>query len=374
MLPSDTTTELVSHFCQWADARHLPTSVRRKLPPALRRAVEDELPLRDPHQLAVFRSIHEDSEIRLDHRSETAAVVTTRSARGSVSTLTLVVGALAPAWKRGWKRVSRNEVVSDIVDDYFHAVTTYILRSRFLAITSALGIVYAVDSTFQFGTWSGESTVGPEPYLPPTFGACLERLSHDVDVLTLRKESASSRQRYCCTLINSLNTLDPHIHRMLYLYLRALRLRNGEFAEDTIISLDSVVDVAEQLVQDRRKAAGAHAGQAMISALQLSNRTDNKLGHLRALRNYFGAHPSQAGFWDFEEDYHVTVEEMFAAVRDVVWSASRFESHHRVVEPDVDQGWAQWFHAYIRVLNPVIWFRLDPPPYTPLSSALPKGK
>jgi hypothetical protein len=322
----------------------------------------------------VFRPVQEDSQVRLDHRGETAAVFTTRAAQGSDSSLALVAGALAPAWRRGWTRVSPNEHVSDIIDDYFHAVTTYILRSRFLTITSALGLVYEVDSTFQFGSWLQELTIGPEPYLPPTFGVCVERVSRDRNALPWHNRPTSRRQRYFDTLVDSLNTLDPHIHRMLYLYLRALRLWNGEFAADAIISLDSAVDVAEQLVKDRLKVAGAHSGQALISALRLSDQTDEKLGHLRALRNYYGAHPSQAGFWDFDEDYAETVREMIAAVRDLVWSASRFESNHRIVQPDADQGWARWFHAHAGILSPTIWFRLDPPPWTPLSSAPSKSK
>jgi hypothetical protein len=86
---------------------------------------------------------------------------------------------------------------------------------------------------------------------------------------------------------------------------------------DAIISLDFAGDVTEQFVRDRLKTAGAHSGQALVSALQLSDRTDEQLGHLRALRNYYGAHPSQARFWDFDEDYAETVGEMFAIVRGI---------------------------------------------------------
>lgn len=370
---SPTTAALVSDFCQWADSYHGSASVRRKLPPALRRAVEVELPSRDSRQLAVFRPINEDSWVRVDHRSVTTVVFTTRVTQGFDTTLELVAGVLGPAWQRGWKRVSRNEHVSSIVDDYFHAMTTYVFRSRFLKITAALGLAYEVDCTFQFGSWSREMLVGAEPYLQPTFGASAERVARDVAVVPVRRWRESSRQRYCHTLIDSLNTLDPHIHRILYLYLRALRLRNGEFWEDAVISLDSAVDVAEQLVRERTTPAGAHSGQAMISALQLSDHTDAVLGHLRTLRNYFGAHPSQAGFWDFGEDYADIVESMFAAVRDVVWAASRFEARHRVVEPDADHGWAAWFHAHAGILSPTVWFRLDPPPAMPLSSAPSKN-
>jgi hypothetical protein len=212
-------------------------------------------------------------------------------------------------------------------------------------------------------------TIGPEPYLLPTFAASIDQVSHELDVVVLRSSAESSRQRCCRTYIDSLNTLDPHLHRILYSYLRALRLRNGEFWADAVISLDSAVDVAEQMVRARTKTGHAHAGQSLISALQLSEHTDVMLGYLRALRNYFGAHPSQAGFWDFDEDYVDTVDSMFAVVRDVVWAASRFELHHRVVEPCADDGWARWFYAHAGVLSPTVWFRLDPPSWTPLSSA-----
>lgn len=344
--------------------------MRRKLPPAVRRAVEYELPFRDKHQLAQFRTIIEDTRLQLDYRPETTAVFTiARAVHGADSTLALVAGAVAPAWKRGWRQISRNEHVSDILDDYFYAMTTYILRSRYLKVTAAIGLTYAIDSTFQYGSWGREALIGPEPYLPTTFGALTEIVTRELNIQALASSSVSSKQRLCRMFIDSLNTLDPQIHRMLHFYLRALRLRNGEFWEDAVISLDSVVDVVMQLVRERAEAGHAHPGKAMISALRLSDRTDAMLGYLRALRNYFGAHPSHAGFWDFGDDYAETVEKMFEAVYEVVWSASQFELGHRIVEPDPKDGWANWFCRHAAILSPTVWFRLDPPSWTPISSA-----
>lgn len=367
-LPRDSISKFVSDFCQWADAVHMPRSARRKLSPALRRAIDHELPSRDANQLVLFRPICEDTRLRFCHQSGETAVLTTRVANSADSTLTLLAGISAPPWRRGWRRISCNEFVSDILDDYFHSVTTYIARSRFLNVTAAIGLAYATDCTFQYGSHSREVLIGPAPYLPSTFAECIELVSRDLDVVALPRFPESSRQRYCRTLINCLNALDPQIHRILYLYLRALRLRNGDFWEDAIVSLDSAVDVAANLVRERARTGNAHAGESMVSALQLSDRVDAMLGELRTWRNYFGAHPGEAGFWDFGDDYSEAVDEMFAAVRLVVLSASRFEAQHRLVESEPHDGWAAWFRDHAATLGPMVWFRVNPPASQPLSS------
>ena len=367
-MSSDATSKFISDFCQWADGLAVPRSARKKLPPALRRAMDHKLPSHDPYQRVVFRSICEDTSLRFDYQSDDVAVFTTCPRTDIDSMTTVFAGTSAPMWRGGWKRISRDESVRSIVEDFFWAASTYVLRSRFLNITAAIALAYGTDCTFQFSSESMEQTTGPDPYLPSTFTECAELFSRRMNTEVMRRSSENSRQRYCRTLIQYLNALDPQIHRMLYLYVRALRLRNAEFWEDAIISLDSVVEVAMKLVRERAKAASDHPGKAMISALQLSDRVDTMLGELQTWRNYFGAHPGEAGFWDFGEDYADAIDSMFLAVQQVVWAASRYEVRHRLVEPDAHDGWAAWFRHHAAILGPIIRFRVNPPIFTPLSS------
>ena len=79
----------------------------------------------------------------------------------------------------------------------------------------------------------------------------------------------SPRQRYFAAVAKQLNSLDPYVHRMLYCYLRALRLRNEEFWEDSVTPLDAAVRIAAELVRNRLGNVTGNPYEAMISELSL---------------------------------------------------------------------------------------------------------
>jgi hypothetical protein len=107
----------------------------------------------------------------------------------------------------------------------------------------------------------------------------------------------------------------------------------------------------------------------MIRELRLGARTDASLGELRALRNYFGAHPGEAGFWDFPDDRADEVLVMFEAVEQLVWAAARLEAAHRQVHPVGSGDWSNWFRAHAHGLSNIVWFRLAALDSEPLSAA-----
>jgi hypothetical protein len=111
-------------------------------------------------------------------------------------------------------------------------------------------MAYGVDCTFQYGSWLSERRVsrGADWTAPCRLGV---PLADGEESRTGESGSRSPRQRYFAAVAKRLNALDPHLHRMLYCYLRALRLRNEEFWEDSVTSLDATVRIAAELVRNR---------------------------------------------------------------------------------------------------------------------------
>jgi hypothetical protein len=320
--------------------------------------LDEELPRRDSYERQVFRPVLEGTSLQLGLLADLSVV-------GTVSNCTdhglfdIVAGARVPDWRTGWSSFARDESISDVVSYYFDRLCLYITRSAMLNCTAAISMAYAVDCTFQYGSWRNE-------FVAPRGGAWGRPLHAwssdraDSAVLDFRPVARTSpRQRYFTTVATQLNALDPHLHRILYCYVRALRLRNEEFWEDCVSSLDAAVRIAADLVATRTRT-GQNRYQTMVEAFGLNSATDATLGQLRALRNYFGAHPGEAGFWDFPDDRADDVIAMFAAVQQIIWASVRFETAHRRLHLPAGD-WSSWFRQHAYLLNNIVWRRLTIP-------------
>ncbi|MBV9193884.1 MAG: hypothetical protein JO168_07030 [Solirubrobacterales bacterium] len=320
----------------------------------------------------VWRPICEGTTLRLRLRTPSANVITTVS-RSEAGLIDLVAATRVPDWRQGWTKFARDGTLSDVLAFYFDRILVYIARSAFLNCTAAIGMAYGVDCTFQYGSWISELLVArAAPWAGPSGDTT--RVIEPCQSRAIDSRNGSPRRRYCAAIAGGLNALDPHLHRMLYCYVRALRLLNEGFWEDSVSSLDAAVRIATDLVRDRMRNPAGNAHEAMIRQLRVGSRTDASLGELRALRNYFGAHPGEAGFWDFPDDRGDDVLVMFESVEQLVWAAARFERAHRHVHPIDGGDWSDWFRTHAHLLSNIVWFRLATPAPEPLSSSRPRKR
>ena len=342
----------------------MPRSSRKRLPSALRRAVEAELPKRDAYQTAVFRTLVNSERLPCEVICRHLAVLHAPNALSDREPL--VAGVLYPVWRGDWRHISTDEHVYDEIWYYFHAITTYILRSRLLNCTGAIALSFGKACDFRYGSRMWEARVGLDVRGTATFGDVVAKAIQEWEMSSNPCPPTSPRRHQFLNWIPLINALDPYVHRMLYQYVRAVGLREADFLEDAVTALDSAVDVAAQFVRDRLRRDASKPGAELIAAFDLGREIDNTLGHLHALRNYFGAHPGESGWWDFRDNYSEGVHSMFDAVRYVVWRICRAETRHRSVEPH-PEVWSDWFVRYATVISQPVWFRFDGPSWKPLS-------
>ncbi len=344
----------------------MPERSRRRLPAALRRAVLDELPSRDQDQTAVFRTLVGSNGLTC--RIETPTLVVLDAPGGLDEGESLVAGTIYPAWRRGWRNLDPDEHVYDAVSYYFHAIATYILRSRLLNCSSAIALTYRRACDFSHGSRMWEQLVGPEDYAVQSFAAAIATVVSTHGLSRGGMPATSRKRREFLAWVSTTNALDPYIHRMLYQFVRATQLRERDFYEDSVNALDSTVDVAAQFVRDRLGRRADRQRAEMVAALKIPAVEDSILGHLNALRNYFGAHPGESGWWDFRDNYADRIDEMFEAVKHLIWEVCGQERIHRLVDPD-PSVWSDWFVRHAAVISVPVWFRFDGPSWKPLSQS-----
>lgn len=355
----------IAGFCQWAIEYGMHEQTRRRLPAAIRRAVLMELPKRDSYQMAVFRELQGSEGLVCDQLAPDLVVLGTDGLKRRDTKL--VAGVTCPEWRGGWRDIDRDEDIGNTFWYFFHAVRTYIIRSRLLRCTAAISLTYGRACDFRHGDQMWELLIGPDRGGAATFDAAVDKLMRESH-LRARQPRSTRKLREFQAWVSRLNVLDPYVHRMLYQYIRAVRLRTDDSYEDALTSLDSVVEVAAQFVRDRLGARSARRRRDLVPVLGLSHADDKHLGQLFALRSYFGAHPGESGWWDVRDNYYESTEHIFSAVKRLVEVVAQAEERHRVVDPQPTL-WSEWFLENASVISRPVWFRFDGPPWVPLSQS-----
>lgn len=321
------TDRFVSKFCTWADMMGYPLSTRRRLPAVLR-ALPAEFSRRGLD--VVERSVRHPFAFRIEADAETSWVRSTSKR--------LVLGAVGPNW-RGLRRMSRDATLGDLVDDFGHFASQYIIRSRIVRAQAALALVYGQAVDFR--------------------SADLGRRSHDTVGTRGRRRAPlptrpSRRSRELHAWMAVLNPLDPFIHRALYQFWRATALDASNFPEDAICALDGVTAVAAEAMQAWTRSVTTTRGD-VADALGMTPEDRVVIENMYRLRCAFGAHPPASKWWDFGEVYESEIEDCVEVTKRVIGRLAALEFKHRTINPD-PPAWGEWFSMHAELLLDVAWF------------------
>lgn len=146
-----------------------------------------------------------------------------------------------------------------------------------------------------------------------------------------QKCRVNQRQHQLEVWIRAINALDPFVHRAMFQYVRALRLRQRHFEEDCVVALDGAANAACQLVRDRLQLRAGTRENAYV-ALGLSKADIRVLEDLYVLRSTFGAHPGMTKWWDFAELFEEETSMFVSTTQRLLWRLCCFEQTHRVVD------------------------------------------
>lgn len=331
-------SKFVNQFAQYE-------STKRKislLKSALDRAVEKELPLRDSQRTFQVRDIYNSERLNVSYNSSYLMC------KYSQEKKSLLVGTLAPAWSRGWKKIVKDDFISDQIDTFFHFASQYIYRSYQINVLGAIALTYERPCDFKGN--------GFKEYQLPFCNSEYLSFRRNIPVLCNKKNKLLS---YYIELINS---FDPFVNRILFYYIRSLFLLADGYQEEAITAVDNVVDVVFQAIKQHKHIptkTRIDMYDITKAEINLPSGTVEQLENLYRLRCSFSAHPAHSKWWDFNEIYNDDVEAILYAVKSTIIKFLIFEKANRKIEK-TPSCWSDWFMDNCEIIYDAIWFHQLP--------------
>lgn len=259
------------------------------------------------------------------------------------------IGTVLPGWRGGWKH--RDELIEDLLGDFFHFASQYVARSRASNIVGAVALTYGRACDFRFGGLDAQRLKGEDE---SALGTQVADLRRKCQRKRPQPRMRGSAQRRFSKWVHNLNALDPFVHRALFQFWRSRALADHSLWEDSINALDAVVSVSAQFASSRLGIRGETRSK-LASVFSLPAREQATLDELYRLRNMYGGHPSPSKWWDFAEMYETFLEESVETVTHLVAGLSSAEAANRVVEAD-PASWSEWFSDNASTVLNAVWF------------------
>lgn len=305
----------------------------------LDKIVMDELPNRDKDSLFVVRDLTNSNQLNINFIEKNLYV--------SHKDNRLFVGVKVPCWKRGWRNICDDEMISDDIDMFFHLSTQYIQRSYQINLIMAILLSYDRICDFR-GTFYMESLY--------------KYLSDFRSFIDSTKEGVTTEIHELKYYLSMINSLDSYVNRANCYFIRANELYRSSFFEDAITNLDNTIDIIIQFVKCTKKLPTMKRCK-MIEVLSKEFDVNldkiSKLETLYLLRCRFSSHPAQSKWWDFSEIYEDEIEEIFEIVKFTLIKFYQYEINNRRVNPN-PQLWSEWFYNHADMLYDSVWFHKLP--------------
>lgn len=310
---------------------HLSSKSLNKFKPALNNAIED-LVTRDSKFFIEERKIYKKTKITEEYSSETSYL------HNVLVEDVLYLGVSAPGWKKGWRHITKDENVYDLISGYFYFSTQYITRGRACEILGSLAIAYG--HTFDY--------IGSD-YITQT------TLTKNLEAIDTRKRLTQKSKEFR-SWMNKINGLDPYVQRGIYFFIRFVELRSGGYFDEAITALDKVIDVFHKLLLDR----GFEDDRKTFILKNFKNKKmQDWVNNVYEVRSFLGGHPSPTKWWDSEELYGDWLDESMENVKCLLIYFLDTEISHRKVERH-PQCWSKWFQENCLMIYDSVWFHKLP--------------
>jgi len=171
----------------------------------------------------------------------------------------LWVVSYSPNWRSGWKGIA-NELVSDLMDSFFHFLTQYIHRCNVTPMLIVIGNKLERECEWVGSRSIKSAIVGRDVSLKET--------GKPIDVAMVKQ--------ICCHY--------PPIHNACYHYLKAVKCFDLGLSEEFIVNAASIGSIYVQ-------NCGNKIDKTEVDVIK----------KLKQLRGRFAAHPSGTKWWDFGE-------------------------------------------------------------------------
>lgn len=329
--------KFVSDFCCWFNKFENTKGKTKLLSGTLKHIAEEILPSRDEQRLFQVRSFtnSKDMKFNLIYRN---LWCTSDKDKG------LLVGTLAPNWNNGWKGVSKDEIVADQIDLFFHFANQYITRSYQINLIGSIAFTYNRYCDFR-GDFLSQCKL---PFLIDEF----EKFRDNIKPQFCKKIEIIKHH------LNIINALDPYVNKAIYYYVKSIDLYDKDFYEEAITNLDNSIDVVTQFFKERLRLA-TMGRQDMLNILDnqigLGRKVLTDLEKLYLLRCQFASHPALSKWWDFGEIYDDYFQRLFESVKFSLIKMFEYEANNRLITQNPEK-WSDWFKENADKVYSSIWF------------------
>ena len=309
---------------------------------ALDRVVAHELPSRDDKRIFQIRDFTNSKGIQINIYAGNLLCSYSNNKNQ------LLVGTLGPHWRRGWREVSRDPFVAEQIGYFFYFASQYIFRSSQINLIGAIALTYGRCCDFRGSTLN-------EVILPDCETVYNEFFKNIPNTIT-------NRNKIVLHYLKIINALDPFVNKAIYYYVRALKLTELGFDEDSVICADNMVDTIFQAIKQRLGLPTMQRkdmNEIVEREILISKTTIKELDNLYQLRCHFSAHPAQPKWWDFSEIYDEDINNIMGSVKTILVKFCFYERSHCEIQPGPDK-WSEWFMQYSDILFDAVWFHRLP--------------
>ncbi|WEV47652.1 hypothetical protein OZX62_05165 [Bifidobacterium sp. ESL0690] len=210
-----------------------------------------------------------------------------------------------------------SDEISFFNDSLLSLFNQYIYRAYYINVIGAVNIIYSSSMHFM-GKGIGSISLETEYTLP---NIKLGKTEKDIS-----------------PLVNTINSIDPHINRAVYYLNAALEFSNQDYSF-CITPLENCATVISDMVLDRSSSKEASHPKRISEATHILglNAADlNVLKDLYDLRNHQTSHPSIYQWWDLNEYAGSFMEEhAFPVVRNMLRLACKYEQDNRLFDAKI---------------------------------------
>lgn len=246
----------------------------------------------------------------------------------------LIVGLISPDWSKGWRNISSNKYISELISDYMYFSNQYVYRSYIINIIGALSLVYGISSSFM-----GQSMFRYGHYNID------EDYKKFTDGINRKHNNLNTNYKMFVYIMSKINALDPYVNRAIFYYAKSLRLVRNLFEEEAIISLDNCIDIIIQCVKHREKLPTKRRKEMhkiLKNILKLNDTTVAHMDYIYELRCDFGAHPAKSLWWDFNQIHMENYEDTLYNMRLILIKFLEYENKKRLIMNN-PTSWYDWF-------------------------------
>lgn len=327
-----------SEFCGIYAKQGMNENNLKKMRDVLKNVVNKSLFDLESERLCITRHIGKTKKLNLDITNNFISV-------SKIKNKKLLVSVIAPSWRHilGKKRAKSDDIIYEIIKDFFWLLNQYIYRSRQVNLTVGLTLEYGKFFDFKGNNFS-------------------YRKIYEKELFTFNTKTNNNKCSYYRKIksikkyLEIINCLEPQVHIACFHFMKAVQLKNKLFYAESITHLSCILEAIGNFIKKSKFCAAKNKDLVshICSVLEVSKRTMGIMQYISELRCKMTAHSALAYWWDFDEIHEEDIDMLFHHSSIVLRKFFQYEFCNRRVQAN-PTNWAEWFSDNSDLMMDIVW-------------------